>query len=974
MNDSPLIPAKAGIEQENRKAGSPGPGSSRARERTEKWDLDRRAAIKLLGTGGLALTLASCGKPHEELVPYVDMPERLVPGEPLKFATTLPLNGYGRGVLAISIDGRPIKIEGNPRHPASLGATDVFAEAAIMNLYDPDRSQAPRRKDEISTWDAFALDLRRQMEKEKARGGAGLRIVSGRVTSPTLIRQIDEILKTYPKAHWYSYEAVSDDNALAGSTLAHGKRLMPRPRIAEAAVMLSLDADPLGPGPEQIAQARAFSERRRRKADPFLRLYAVEPEWTLTGANCDHRLALHPAEIHNFALALAAELTGGNASALPAKAKHFAKTAAADLKANKGKALIAVGRRQPPELHALAHWLNGQLNAPVDLIAPVDGNPLGDAQALNALSDDLASGAVETLVVLEANPAYDTPAHLGLADKIGKVAFSAHLGLHADETAEKCVWHLPASHALESWSDLRSPDGTASIVQPLILPLYDSRSAHDVLGLMAGQVHTSAYDTVRATWKPQAPGDGFDAWWKQALSAGTIPKTRAQPVSAGAPKRPDLHPTAGPEKAAEGLTLLIGPDPSVWDGRYANNSWLQECPHPFTKDVWGNGIHLSPQDANKRHILDGDVVELSHGGATLKGPARVREDQAAGVIGVTLGQGRTRAGALGNGIGLDAYKLRRLDAPWSIENVKLTKTGAHETVPEMQHQFRLEGEAEELYPVLTLAELAQGKRPPEHGDEDKPTLYPKFDYDSYAWAMVIDTSVCIGCNACVVACQAENNVPVVGPEEAAVGRDMHWLRVDRYVPDPEKPPGFQPVPCMHCEKAPCEPVCPVAASVHDGEGLNVQVYNRCIGTRFCQANCPYKVRRFNFFGYADGQEYGDLNRDVVKAAYNPDVTVRARGVMEKCTYCVQRISRARRHAEKVDEPIPEGGVVTACQAACPTRAISFGDKNKKDSQVNALRKEPQHYALLGHLGTRPRTTYLARLRNPNPAMTQESEA
>ncbi len=944
--------------------------TGKTRKTPSTFDIDRRAAIKMLGTGGLALTLASCGRPPEEIVPYVEMPERLVPGVPLKFATALPFAGYGRGVLATSIDGRPIKIDGNPRHPASLGATDVFAEAAIMDLYDPDRSQAPRNKDTFSTWDAFALVLHRQMEAEKTRGGAGLRIVSGRITSPTLLRQINGLLKAFPQARWYSYEAVSDDNAVAGSVMAHGKRLAAIPRIGDAAVVLALDADPLGPGLQQIAQARAFSRRRRRReADPFIRLYTVEPEWTLTGANSDHRLALHPHEIKNFASAVAAALTGGSAPELPREAEHFAKTVAADLKAHRGKALITVGRRQPPEVHALAHWLNGELKAPVDLIAPVDGNPLSDAQGLQALSDDLDGGRVETLIVLEANPAYDTPAHLGLKDKIAKVGFSAHLGLHNDETAQACTWHLPASHALESWSDLRSFDGTASIVQPLILPLYDSRSAHDILDFMGGTVAPSAYDLVRETWKAQSPGGDFDRWWKQTLSAGVVAASAAKPETAPAPKRPDI----ATGKSAPGLVLMMAADPAMWDGRYANNAWLQECPHPFTKDVWGNGIHLSPADAAHRHILDGDVVEVGHDGTTLRGPARIRHGQADGVIGVTLGHGRTRAGTLGNGIGLDAYRLRRLATPWLLDGVALNKTGEHDTVPTMQHQFRLEGEAKDLYPVLSLAELAKGKRPPEHEDKE-PSLYPDFSYDSYAWAMVIDTSVCIGCNACVVACQAENNVPVVGPEEAAVGRDMHWLRIDRYEPDPAKPPGFQPVPCMHCEKAPCEPVCPVAASVHDGEGLNVQVYNRCIGTRFCQANCPYKVRRFNWFGYASGQEYGDLGETVTKAANNPDVTVRARGVMEKCTYCVQRISRARRQAEKTDRPIADGEVVTACQAACPTRAITFGDKNNKNTRVNKQRAEPHHYALLGHLGTRPRTTYLARLRNPNPQMTEETQA
>jgi molybdopterin-containing oxidoreductase family iron-sulfur binding subunit len=927
------------------------------------YDLDRRAALKLLGGGGLALTLAACGKPAEEIVPYVDMPERLVPGEPLRFATTLPLSGYGRGVLATSIDGRPIKIEGNPHHPASLGATDVFAEAEIMSLYDPGRSQAPRHGNDVSTWDAFAAALRTQMEMEKARQGAGLRIVTGRITSPTLSRQIKDLLQQFPAARWYAYEAVSEDTALAGSVMAYGRPLTALPRIADAAVVLALDADPLGPGPQQVADAQAYAQRRRYGAQPFLRLYTAEPEWTLTGANSDHRVALRPDEIRNIVRALASLLQGDSPPDVPAEALRFAQAVATDLKANSGRALIMVGPRQPADVHALALWLNAQIKAPIDFIAPIDNRQQNDAQSLQALASDLESGAAKTLLIVDANPAYDTPAELGLAQKIAQAAFSVHLGLHDDETAERCRWHLPLTHPLESWSDLRAFDGTASIVQPLIRPLYDSRGAHDFLALAAGQSDMSAYQLVRQTWQTLHPGNGFDAWWKRVLHDGVIANSAAAIVSVSAPKRPDVSAA----KPASELMLSLAPDLALWDGRFANNAWLQECPHPFTKDVWGNSIQVSETDSRQRGIADGDVLELRQGNTSVRGPARIREGQAAGVVAVALGHGRTRAGAIGNGVGFDAYALRTIDEPWQIDGVTLAKTGARQSVPTTQHQFALEGEAKDLYPILTLAALAKGEQPAGHRSPDA-SLYPKVDYDSAAWAMVIDTSLCIGCNACVVACQAENNVPVVGPEEIARGRDMHWLRIDRYTPDAGKPPGFQPVPCMHCEKAPCEPVCPVAASVHDGEGLNVQVYNRCIGTRFCQANCPYKVRRFNWFGYADGQEYTDLGKDSLKAASNPDVTVRQRGVMEKCTYCVQRISRARRNSEKDDRAIGDGEVVTACQSACPTRAITFGDKNNAASAVNAQRAQPHHYALLGHLGTRPRTTYLARLRNPNSAL------
>jgi molybdopterin-containing oxidoreductase family iron-sulfur binding subunit len=924
-------------------------------------DLDRRSALKFLASG-LVLTLTSCRKPQEEIVPYVDMPERLLPGEPLKFATTMALGGYGRGVLATSVDGRPIKIEGNPRHPASLGATDVFAEAEILSLYDPGRSKAPRHGDDIASWNAFAGALRVQMEREQARRGAGLRIVTGRVTSPTLLRQIDDVLKQLPEARWYRYEPVSDDAFLAGAALAFGRPLTALPRLADASVIVTLDADPLGPGPRQIADGRAFAQGRKPDAKPFSRLYAVEPDWSLTGANADHRLAMHPSLIRNIAIALAAALRGEQTPAeMPADAGKFVRAAVADLTANKGHALVLAGLRQPAEVHALCHWINAWLEAPVDWIELVDPNGLTHAETLKTFSGELHQSDIETLLIAGVNPAYDLLS-FGVDDALRRVPFTAHLGLHDDETAALCQWHLPLSHALESWSDLRAFDGAASIVQPLIRPLYDTRTMHDVVAMAAGQLSPSPYDMVRQTWATQASGD-FDYWWRRALHDGVIANSAAPPVAVNAPNLPDV----APAKAAGGVTLVFAPDAAIWDGHYANNAWLQECPRPLTKEVWGNSIAIAPATAARLGVGDGDVVEVTQDRRVLRGPVRICDGMANDVMAAALGYGRTHAGAIGNGIGFAVNALRSAQSPWLVDGVGVKPTGARTFVASTQHQFKLEGESKDLLPILTVVELAQGKTPADHDDESKPTLLPPVKTDTYAWAMVIDTTACIGCNACVVACQAENNVPVVGPAEIARGRDMHWLRIDSYVEDAQQP-GFQPVPCMHCEHAPCEPVCPVAASVHDGEGLNVQVYNRCIGTRFCQANCPYKVRRFNYFGYADGQEYGDLGAEVVTAAHNPDVSVRARGVMEKCTYCVQRISRARRIAEKEDRTIADGDIVTACQAACPTQAIHFGDHSDKASRVNALRGEPHHYALLGHLGARPRTTYLARLRNPSPAL------
>ena len=493
-------------------------------------ELDRRTALKLLASG-IALSLASCGKPVEEIVPYVDQPERLVPGIPLKFATTLDLGGYGRGVIVTSVEGRPIKIEGNPRHPASLGATDVFAEAAVLSLYDPGRSKAVRGPRGIQSWDAFGDALRVQMEKEKGRGGAGLRLVSGRVTSPTLNRQIGDLIKQFPQARWHRYEAVTNDNARNGAVMAFGRPLTPLPRIGEATVILSLDGDFLGAGPLQIANARGFAGARKFDSGPdkFLRLYVAESAWSTTGANADHRLAIRPELIRNLALAVFALLRGEKSNVpLPADAQNFAAIVAADLKARIGSAIVMAGNAQPPEVHAICHAINSTLKAPTDMIDPIDSGA-SHAESLKTLTDDLAANRVETLIVLDANPAYDAPAELGFAAGSPKLAFSAHLGCYDDETAALCRWHLPLSHPLESWSDLRAVDGTASIVQPLIRPLYDTHTAHDVVAMLGGALSPSSYDLVRATWQPQ-DGSDFESWWQQALHDGVIAGTRSAPV------------------------------------------------------------------------------------------------------------------------------------------------------------------------------------------------------------------------------------------------------------------------------------------------------------------------------------------------------------------------------------------------------------------------------------------------------------
>jgi molybdopterin-containing oxidoreductase family iron-sulfur binding subunit len=925
-------------------------------------EIDRRTALRLF-VSGAALALASCSKPAEQIVPYVDMPERLTPGIPLRFASALLLAGYGRGVVITSVEGRPIKIEGNPQHPASLGATDVFAEAAVLSLYDPDRSKAPYSGGRIQSWGAFEKALLPRLEKSTSAQGAGLALLTGRITSPTLLAQINALTKSLPQAKWYRYEPVDDDAARDGAVMAFGRALMALPRFRDARVLLTLDADPLGYGPEQIRFSRDIVDARRsHQPQDSLRIYAAEPAWTLTGALADHRIALRPELIRDVALAVAREFGAPTpAVTLPRDSEAFARSIVDDISGRPEASLVLAGPRQPAEIHALCHWINSKLQAPVDFIAPVDPHPSGHAETLRNFAADAAAGRIETLFIIGANPAYDAPGELGLAEAIGKAPFSCHLGCYRDETAARCTWHLPQSHALESWSDIRAFDGTASIIQPLIRPLYDTRTAHELVAMLAGAPATP-FDLVRNQWRSFGGVNGdFETWWQRAVQDGVIANTAAPHVAAPDPHMPQLTPAA---QQLDGFTLTLGPSPTVFDGSFANNAWLQECPAPFTKQVWGNALHLSEADARSLRVVDGDVVSLVAGKLTLEAPVMVQTGLAERTISASLGYGRTAAGSMGSGVGFDVYRLRTAASPWSIANVGIERTGRRQNILRSQHFFALEGEAAELQPRFVLPDLTKPDLGLSKPGDDPPTLYPAQPYDTYKWAMVVDTSACIGCNACVIACQAENNVPIVGPDEIAEGRDMHWLRIDDYVIDGR--PGFSPIPCMHCEHAPCEPVCPVAASIHDSEGLNVQVYNRCVGTRFCQSNCPYKVRRFNFFGYADGEEYGSYGADIVKAAFNPDVTVRGRGVMEKCTFCVQRISRARRNAEKDHRRISEGDVVTACQAACPTRAISFGDLSDPNARIHGLRAEPHSYALLGKLGTRPRTTYLARLQNPNP--------
>ncbi len=952
--------------------------------------LDRRQFLRYTAA---SLSLAGAGAcsraPQQRIVPYVHAPAQLVAGDPLYFATAVSEGGAARGLLVKSNYGRPTKIEGNPSHPGSLGATDIFAQAAVLDLWDPDRAQAVLQRGQVSTWTAFAAELSARMSRLAVEGGAHLRILTESVNSPSLAAQLRALLERFPGARWHQYQPINRDRAYEGSRIAFGEVLETRYHFGEARVVLSLDGDFLaGPG---VRYAHDFvSARRGADGEPTpARLYAIECTPTLTGSFADHRYAVRFGAIEPIARALAqalgvaaAGVAAPGAAApgapegalLPGDAPGAAALAACarDLKSNAGRALVLVGDAQPPIVHALAHAINESLGAvgrTVSYSAPIFANPEPQDESLRVLSDEMAAGQVDTLIMLGGNPVYNAPADRRFAECLAKVGMSVHLSLYDDETSALCEWQIPQAHFLESWSDARAYDGTAAVQQPLIAPLYGGKSAHELLALLLGQTASSDYQTVRDFWtKARAPEEA-EAYWSEALHRGVLDGSqlpvRSASVRAEFLRAPPAAATAAAAAApdAAALDLVFAPDPTVWDGRFANNAWLQELPKPLTKLTWDNAALVSPALAERLGLANEDEVELRVRDAVVLAPIWIMPGQPDATVTVTLGYGRKRAGRIGTGAGFDAYALRRSDAPWHAAGLQVRKTGAKLELATTQHHFTMEGRR-----PIRATTLAEFRSDPAQATADanrpNPSLYEPVRGDGYAWAMNINLDACTGCSACTIACQAENNIPVVGKKEVGRGREMHWIRVDRYYEGGAEQPRthFQPVPCMHCEQAPCEVVCPVEATVHDSEGLNLQVYNRCIGTRFCSNNCPYKVRRFNFL------QYSDEDTESLKGQRNPEVTVRMRGVMEKCTYCVQRITDARIEAEKADRHLTDGEVVTACQAACPTGAIVFGDLNDPESRVRRIKASPLNYALLGELNTRPRTTYLAKVGNPNPEL------
>ncbi len=946
----------------------------------ESSGLDRRELLKF---GGVSLALAgltACTRqPAEKIVPYVRQPEEIVPGKPLFFATAMTLGGYATGLLVESNMGRPTKAEGNPLHPASLGATDAFCQGALYGLYDPDRSQTVTYLEEIRSWPAFLSAMRNAVEKAKERKGRGLRILTETVGSPTLGAQIAALLTELSETRWHQWEPANRDNVWAGAAAAFGQPLGTIVDLSKADVILSLDADFLACGPGHLRSVREFSARRRsRERGRMNRLYAVESTPGVTGACADHRLPMRAADVEAFAREVAGLL---GAIAPEGRPTPFARAVAEDLKAHRQRSLVLAGDGQPPAVHALAHAMNAALEnagATVAYIDPVSARPESQTESLKALVADMEAGRVETLVILGGNPVFTAPADLPFARALERVKLRAHLSPYQDETSALCQWHVPEAHFLESWSDGRAFDGTTSIVQPLIAPLYGGKTAHEAVAALTSQPERTSYEIVRDYWKDKL-GPDFEASWRRALHDGVIAGSASVPKAVGAAlaaargetgggrgQAPPLRPGGG---SPTDLEINFRPDPTIHDGRFANNAWLQELPKPITKLTWDNALLLSPATGKRLGVASEDVVRLTYRGRSIEAPVWILPGHAEESATLHFGYGRSRAGKFGSKAGFNAYALRTSDAPAGATGLEIAKTGRTYTVVTTQHHQSMEGRA-----IVRAATLDEYEKNPKFAREEAVTaedsVYPPYPAEEYAWGMAIDLNACTGCNACVVACQAENNIPFVGKHETSRGHAMHWLRVDRYFEgDPANPRVVhQPVPCMHCENAPCELVCPVEATAHSAEGLNDMVYNRCVGTRYCANNCPYKVRHFNFFHYAT-----QFRAPSMRMLANPDVTVRWRGVMEKCTYCVQRINGAKIQSEKENRRVRDGEVVTACQQACPAEAIVFGDLADRESRVAKMKASPVNYSLLEELGTRPRTTYLAAVRNPNPAAEGEGK-
>lgn len=948
--------------------------------------VSRRTFLSLMGA---SVALAGFGtgcirRPEQHILPYAKRPEDLVPGLPQHYATTMAVGDLVTGLVVEAHDGRPTKIEGNRLHPASLGAACTYEQAAILSLYDPDRTVRVYEGGVEKSWADFDAWIDGWIADFRSKEGQGLVFLGESSTSPTFARLKRQVLEALPKARFFEWDPVGNDAVLEGTRIAFGRKLEPVFRLERADTVVAVDSDLLGSGPFHLRYARDWASRRAPDAPGGMsRLYAVEPVFTVTGASADHRLRLRSSQAGAFLRVLAAELQkqgvaipAGIAGSAEGIDPQFVQVLARELASRRGKSVVAVGRHQPAEVQAIGWAINaalGNVGETVRFAAPANEPATGRMESIRQAAQLLQSGAVHTLVILGGNPAYDAPAELDLAGAIQKATNRVHLTVEPNETSALAQWVLPATHFLEEWGDAVALDGTYSVVQPLIRPIWDGRSPIELLSRFAG-APKKGYDLVREYFLAERGGE--EAWRKtlhDGLLEGSVGSAfiadlalDEAAVASAAGRIPAA--TAGTE-----ITFLV--DNKVYDGRWANNSWLQELPEPLTKLTWTNAALMGPKLAASLGVKSGERVRLQVGERSVEAGVWVQPGTADDTIAIALGYGRTVVGRIGRDRGVDAYRIRTSAAPW-FAPVTAQKVPGEVLLATTQDHHTMEGR-----PIVREATLQQYEQNPNFAREmvwhpPLVALWKQHEYTGQQWGMSIDLNACIGCNGCMVACQAENNIPVVGPEEVRRGREMHWIRLDRYFAavgdDPtdltEAEVVFQPMTCQQCENAPCENVCPVAATVHAKEGgLNDMVYNRCIGTRYCSNNCPYKVRRFNFF---DWHTQGvDKLTAVAQMKFNPNVTVRTRGVMEKCTYCIQRINAARREAKLAGmEKVPDGGITPACAQACPTEAIVFGDVNDPNSRVSKLKQQPRTYEVLAEYNTKPRTSYLARIRNPNPEL------